>query len=80
MGSLRQRIQTQKIQIPCASDNSHISFCTYAERKKLVRELYQLAPAYAYEGTAAEHAAMIIELVMVDSSVPGIRVERHALE
>lgn len=71
MGSLRQRIQTQKIQKPCASDNSRISFCAYAEREKLVRELYQLAPAHAYESTAAEHAAMIIELVMADGPFPG---------
>ena len=29
------------------------------------------APAPAYEGTAAEHAARIIELVLADNPVPG---------
>lgn len=32
------------------------------------------APAPAYGGSAAEHAARIIELVMADNPVPGGRV------
>ena len=37
-------------------------------------------PAHAYEGTAAEHAARIIALVVADNPIPGRKAARHALE
>nr|WP_270242843.1 transposase [Collinsella tanakaei] len=37
-------------------------------------------PAHAYEGTAAEHAARIIALVVADNPIPGRKAAWHALE